>query len=148
VRPEVSILLQVSAAHLLLRTGPALGAGYEQSSVAMLAALLMASGEELERGAARRVEENEALRALFHTGARVVDDAPLRERLEAAAKTVDSDLRISALEQTNGQLRGLLIDLHVHVEGLESDAARDLDAEIWRELVASTERRKLSLGAF
>ena len=50
--------------------------------------------------------------------------------------------------ESNCALRALLIDLHVHVEELDSQAARSLEAEIWRELVASTERRKLGIGPF
>jgi len=31
---------------------------------------------------------------------------------------------------------------------LESEAARDVEGAIWRELAESTERRKLALGPF
>jgi hypothetical protein len=41
-----------------------------------------------------------------------------------------------------------LIELHAHVEEQGAPWARALDAEIWRELVASTERRRLSLAPF
>ena len=41
-----------------------------------------------------------------------------------------------------------LIELQAHVEGQESQAAREVEARIWRELRASTERRALSLDPF
>jgi hypothetical protein len=65
-----------------------------------------------------------------------------------AARGEDASLAVSALEQGNCELRALLIELHVHVEELASLAARELEAGIWRELVASTERRKLGIGPF
>ena len=50
------------------------------------------------------------------------------------------------LEAGNRALRSLLIELHAHVEGLPGDGARRIEAAIWRELAASTERRKLASG--
>ena len=52
------------------------------------------------------------------------------------------------LESANGALRGLLIELHAHIEELASPEAGRIEASIWRELAASTERRKLSLGPY
>ena len=86
-------------AHLLGRTAPALPAGYEQSSVAILAAMLAEVKLEFERAAARRVEENAALRRLFAEAAPVVADAALRERLEAAAASADPGLLVSELDE-------------------------------------------------
>jgi hypothetical protein len=57
-------------------------------------------------------------------------------------------LLVPELEAGNRALRALLIELHAHVEGLESAEARRIEAAIWRELAASTQRRKLSLGPF
>ncbi|MBW2374169.1 MAG: hypothetical protein JRF70_16705, partial [Deltaproteobacteria bacterium] len=96
----------------------------------------------------RRVEENRELRRLFAEAAPAVEDAELRARLEAAAAGSDEDLAVSALEASNSVLRVLLIELHAHVEELDSDAARGVEQAIWRELVASTERRRLAMGPF
>jgi hypothetical protein len=41
-----------------------------------------------------------------------------------------------------------LIKLHAHIEDLRSERARQIEAMIWRELVASTERRRFSMGPF
>ena len=148
MKPDVSRLLDVAMAHLLGRTAPSLPAGYEQSSVAVLAAMLAEVKLEFERAAARRAEENAALRRLFAEAAPIVADAALGERLEAAAASTDPGLLVSELESANAWLRGLLIELHAHVEAQESPAARRLEEAIWSELAASTERRRMGIGAF
>jgi len=94
------------------------------------------------------VEENRALCALFADAAPGIEEASLRERLARAGAEEDGDLRISALEARNAALRGLLIELHAHVEERDSAEARRVEAAIWRELAASTARRKLGLNAF
>jgi hypothetical protein len=148
VKPDPQRVLEQTAQHLALDTAPALQPRYRQAGVGMLAGLLIAVREEFDRAAARRVEENALLRALFARGASVVADAALAARLSEAAAAHDASLLVPALEASNQALRALLIALHAHVETLATPAARALDAEIWRELAASTERRKLSLGAF
>ena len=76
------------------------------------------------------------------------DQAVLWHRLEEAASSKDPSLKVSELERGNARLRGLLIELHAHVEALDSPQARQIDTAIWRELVASTERRRLMMGPF
>jgi hypothetical protein len=110
--------------------------------------MLTQLGEEFERAAARRIEENRALRRIFADAVDVVGDDDLRAQLAEAARGEDTNFTVSALEQGNCALRALLIELHVHVEELDSEPARRLEAEIWQELVASTERRKLGIGPF
>jgi hypothetical protein len=78
----------------------------------------------------------------------VVANAELADRLAAAAGAEDAGLSVSELEQGNVALRGLLIELHSHLEELDSPESRRLEQEIWRELVASTERRRLAIGIF
>jgi hypothetical protein len=148
VKPDPRHFLGVMAGHLMTRTAPALPEAYEQSTVGILGLMLISVGEEFERAASRRVEENRELRRLFAEAAPAVEDAELRARLEAAAAGSDEDLAVSALEASNSVLRGLLIELHAHVEELDSDAARGGEQAIWRELVASTERRRLAMGPF
>ena len=147
MRPEVKRFLDVAAAQLMTQTAPALG-GYAQSSVSIMAMMLLEVGLEFERGAARRVDENQALRALFRDAGAVVQAPELAAKLSQAVDTRDDDLTISALEAGNAALRALLIELHAHVEELQGDAARRMEDAIWRELAASTERRRLNLGAF
>lgn len=145
MKPDVDRFLDVAAAYLMMQLAPTL-AGYEQSNITMLGAMLMAVREEFERAAARRVEENRALRRLFSQATAVVADDVLRRRLEEAAGEEDDSLLVADLERRNALLRGLLIDLHAHIEGLGSAQARETEAAIWRELATSTERRRLAMG--
>ncbi len=147
MKPTVDRVLEVAATHLMRNLAPALGSGYEQSNTMLLAVLLSAVRQEFERAVARHVEENRELRRLFAEAAPVVEDAGLRNRLEGAAAGEDASLLVSDLERSNADLRGLLIDLHAHVEELSSPEARRIETAIWRELVASTERRHVSMGS-
>jgi hypothetical protein len=148
VKPEVDRMLEVSAIALLTRLGPALPTAYEKSTAGALGALLLALREEFERGAARRVEENAAMRAIFARACSIVEDPSLAGRLRAACEAEPIDLAISALEAENARLRGLLIELHAHSESLGAPDASALVDEIWRELARSTERRKLAMAMF
>jgi hypothetical protein len=65
-----------------------------------------------------------------------------------AAGSQEASLRISALDASNDALRQLAIELHAYVETQDAPAARRIEASLWRELAASTERRKLGLHAF
>jgi hypothetical protein len=146
VKPEPAHALERLMQALLGDVMPNVQPSYRQASVMAHAMMIGVMREEIDRAAARRVEENAALRALFADAAPVVKDAALRERVAAAARSADASLLVPALEDGNRALRALLIELHAHVEELPGDAARRLDAAIWRELAASTERRKLGLG--
>ena len=148
MRPSVDRLLEVGTIHLMAQLGPALGPGYLQSSAGLLGMMLLCVREEFERGAARRVEENAVLRRLFAGAVPVVTDGGLRRRLAEAAGGSDASLAISELERGNAALRGLLIELHAHVEELEGSEARRIEESIWSELSASTVRRKLPIGPF
>lgn len=148
MKPEIDRFLEVAAAYLVGQLAPTLTSQYDQSNVTTMGALLISVREEFDRAAARRLEENRALRRLFGEAAPVVQDAALRERLQAAAAGDDASVLVSDLERGNAALRALLIDLHVHVEALATPSARRIEAAIWRELVASTERRRLMMGPF
>jgi hypothetical protein len=148
MKPDPGHFLGVAAAQLMMGIAPSLGTSYEQSNATMMAVMLMAVGEELERAAARRVEENRETRRIFAEAVSVVTDGNLRSKLEGAAREQETSFAISDLERTNGELRALLIQLHSHIEELKTEPARRIEAMIWRELVASTERRRLSMGPF
>jgi hypothetical protein len=148
MKPDPQRVLERTVQNLLLDLLPNVSPRYRQAGLAISAGLLLAVREEFDRAAARRVEENAALRALFARGADVVTDAALAARLREAAATRDESLLVPALDAGNRALRALLIELHAHIETLATPPARDLEAALWRELVASAERRKLSSGAF
>ncbi len=145
MKPDVTRFLEVAVGYLMTKTAPALGPGYEQSNLMAGSAMLLAVRHEFERAAARRVEENAALRRLFAEAAPSVQDTELRKRLEEEASGQDTSLLVSDLECGNGELRALLVELHAHVEALDSPEARRIEEAIWQELSASTERRALPM---
>ena len=149
MKPDVERTLQLLAQSLLLELGPGLANDYAQKSALLAALLLSSAAEEWDRAAERRAEENRALRELFRAVTeRGVEDAALRDRLDAAARATDASLRISELERANAELRALLVELHAHVEELATQDAREIEARIWDELRRSTERRRLSMQPF
>lgn len=148
MRPEVTRVFQTFAMDLMMRVIPEIGSAYHQGTIGMMASMLLMAADEWDRAASRRVEENARLREIFAASAPVVTDSALRDRIVALAATRDDDLRVSALEKNNCDLRAALIDLHAHVEALEGAAARRVEEEIWRELAKSTERRMLSTAPF
>jgi hypothetical protein len=148
MKPEIERVLEVCAIGLMGDVAPHVSPSYRQATVLSTAVVLTSVREELDRIAERRILENRALRELFRDALPAVEDAGLRERLATAAAEREDGYKISQLEAANAGLRGLLIELHVHVESLDSPAARRVESGIWRELQASTERRKLSLDSF
>lgn len=148
MKPEIERVLEVCAISLMGDVAPNASPGYRQASVLATAVALSCVREEIDRIAQRRVLENQALRRLFRDALPAVSEAALRERLAAAADESETDLLVSSLEAANARLRGLLIELHVHVEQQATEEARRVESAIWRELQASTERRKLALDSF
>jgi hypothetical protein len=136
------------ALDLMVRVIPEITSSYHQGTIGMLATMLLIAADEWDRGASRRVEENARLREMFRDAAPIVQDPALRERLHALSETSDDDFRVSTLETGNCRLRAALIDLHANVETLEGADARRIEADIWRELAKSTERRALSTAPF
>jgi len=148
VKPDIGRVLEVMAGTLMVDVAPNVAPPYRQASVFANALLLTNIREELDRIAERRVDENRALRAIFAQAAPDIADAALRARLVEAAEAQETSLRISALDASNESLRQLAIELHAYVEAQDAPAARRIEALLWRELAASTERRKLGLNAF
>lgn len=148
MKPDVGAVLETTAAKLLFEMAPQMQPPFMQGTITVLGILLSLLREEWDRCAQRRVEENQAMRQLFrHAQAHVADDG-LRQRLAAAADGADASVRISDLDAANGALRSLLIELHAHVEEQKGEAAREVEARIWQELLASTERRRFTLAPF
>jgi hypothetical protein len=148
MRPSVDIYLDELRRALAQDFAPRLPAAFEQSALGRHAILLGAVTEEFDRAAARRIEENRALRSLFADAVKTIPDSDLRSRLLAACKTEDLSFRVRDLDESNCGLRNLLIELHEHVEQLAGEQARSLEETIWRELARSTERRRTALNRF
>ena len=114
---------------------------YEQSTTAGLGMLVMQLSGQLEVATEWLVEENATLRAILRSAAAIVADPALAERVATAGHGFDEGLRFSVLREGNELLRGLLVELHAHIEELESAAALELDDAIWVELHRSVQRR-------
>jgi hypothetical protein len=146
--PDVGQVLTHLAGTLLMEVAPLIPVDYAQKNTQLAAMLLTACVEEWDRAVERRVEENRALRSLFRAALAEVADPELRRRLEEAVAEAELPLRVSAQSRENDRLRSLLIELHAHVEELDSPGARRLEDAIWQELRRSTERRRLSISPF
>lgn len=123
MNPPVPDVLLELAALLARNAAPGIPPAERASDLGLSAALLTVAGEMWDRQAHILVEENRAIRALLG---------------EAGA---DADLRLSALKAENDRLRAALVDAHAAAEATGNVARQDA---IWAELVAATERRKLS----
>lgn len=123
--PDVPSVLAELAQLLLRNAAPGVPDGERANALGLTSMLLALAAEVWDGAADALVRENRALAALL-------DDT--------AAET---DFRLSALGAENARLRALLIEAHIAAE-TAGDTARE--AAIWAELVASTERRKLSVS--
>jgi len=144
--PDVPAVLNGIVRNLMMDPDAATKSAYRAFSDQLLSMLLMMITQEFDRAAARLVEENDALAALFRDAAGVVRDGELRAALEEGAARETDSLLVSALRARNARLREVLIRLHEHLEVLDDPTAHALDARIWEELVASTRRRQLDLA--
>ncbi|THD71114.1 hypothetical protein [Phenylobacterium sp.] len=123
--PQVPSVLAEMAQLLLRNAAPDVPAAERANALGLAAAVLGVAAEVWDEAAENLVAENRALAALL-------DD------------TVDeASLRLSALRVENQRLRERLIAAHIAAE--EAGDLRRQNA-IWAELIASTERRKLSIS--
>jgi hypothetical protein len=146
MKPGVSQILGLSANKLLGEIAPQLPTSFAQGGVSLTAFLLMFSAQEAERGADIRARENAAMRAVFAELSPLVSDAALKSKLEAAARTADTSLKISDLDAANYELRRLLIALQIHVEDLPGGKARDAEKRIWKVLQDAAAARVVAIG--
>lgn len=147
MRPEVPSVFANFAADLVMRVAPEISPAYHQGTISMIATMLAIASEEWDRAASWRVEENNRLREIFSESLPIAT-SELRRKLEKLIETRDDDLRISSLTANNSALRAALIELQVSVEANESVEARKHEDTIWKELLESTERRRLSFAQF
>jgi hypothetical protein len=140
--PTLPDILMGQGLALLAPQPPEASGDYTAGRVGMIFMLATLAAQEAERGLAARLWENGALRALFARAAEAYDRS-LDGALGAAAKTVDDDYALSALDRANADLRRLLIALHEAVEA-RADAA--LDREILGLYQAMARARRLELA--
>lgn len=128
--PTVPAVLGELAGLVLRNADPSVHPADRASALGLSAALLGMAAEVWDGMADRLVKENRAIRVLLARD-------PAFAELAVAA---DEDLRLTALKAANDALRAALIELHAKAEAA-GDAG--LMEDIWAELVASTDRRRL-----
>jgi len=147
MRPDVPIVLNGIASTLAMKVLPEARSPFGQQTIGLASQLCFMIAQEFDRAAARLVEEDSAMLAIFERALPMISEGDLREQLARALGTVPGgDLRISALQAENDGLRTLLIDLHAAVEALDTPEAETLRELIWDELRESTRRRHLISG--
>jgi hypothetical protein len=134
-------LLRTLAAHILDKIIPDVSEPYIQSSLGVIALMMLAAAEDFDRAAAVLIEENQSLRSLFKEAMDVVEDKRLKKMLEKEVQGIDSDFRVSRLNNTNQKLRAILIDLHSKIELIKNEKACRVEDAIWNELKAGLKRR-------
>jgi hypothetical protein len=121
--PQVPSVLAELSALIARNAEPGVPEAERANSLRLSAGLLAMAAERWDGAAHQLLIENRALAVLL-------DDT-----------AAEVDLRVSALMTENARLRARLIAAHVAAEQ-SGDVARQ--NAIWAELIASTERRRLS----
>jgi len=145
MNPTVSELM-IGALVTLSEPPPPESAGeFTGGKMAVIGLLSFLCSQEAEKGAAVRASENQNIRAVFAEAA--ADDwAPGHSALLAElARGRDVDLRLSALDQSNAELRRALITLQTAVEDDPHPAARPREKRLMALLVESAHARALTL---
>lgn len=135
--PTVPELLLGNFLCLMEPPPPESSGDFLQSRIGVTGMIALLCAQEAERGIEARVWENGAIRALL-AGAAATYGAQLAD----AAKGVDKDLSLSAMDRSNAALRKALIDLHIAAEHAR-DAA--LDTAIRQLYVRMADARRLDL---
>jgi hypothetical protein len=123
MKPSPDVVVRRVAGKLSREILMSLPSGYDQSSAAASATLLLFAGIEMDRAVDLAVRENAAIRALFATPPNSLP-AAFALRLGSAAEQKEPDLRLSTVEAANTSLKALLIELHEW-----SEEARELTLE-------------------
>ena len=137
--PNVRDVLQGVAVALATPPSADHGMAYTMGRVGMVSTLAMLAAAEADRAARDAIAENAAIRALFATAGAYDADG----QFATAAKVVDADLSVPALDAANAALRRQLIGLHEQVEAAG-------DAGMNRQIVAlygkMAQIRRMALG--
>lgn len=124
--PQVPSVLAEMARWLTHSAGPDVAPAERANTLNLAAAVLGVAAEVWDGAAENLVTENRALAVLL-------DDT-----------ADETSLKLSMLRSENQRLRARLIEAHIAAEDAGDTARQDA---IWAELIASTERRKLSISS-
>lgn len=148
MRPDATRVLYTVAGALAAQVAPQVATPFGQQTAGLSAMMATILAQEFDRAAARLVEENAAIVALFSSATAAGLDSTLATQIAAAVSDVRPvDFHVSALQARNDELRGLLVALHAAVEESDTPAGRALNDAIWDELKESTRRRHIVAAA-
>lgn len=128
--PTIPDVLGEIAGIAIRNADPSVHPADRASALGLSAALLGMAAEVWDGMADRLVTENAAIRLILAKD-------PAYAELAGGS---EGSLRISVLKAANDKLRAALIDLQT---AAESRGDKALNEEIWRELLVSTDRRKM-----
>lgn len=146
MRPQGDHILRTVAMTLNENFLPMLETEYAKSQLTLTSILMAMVAQEFDRAVHRRVEENRELIKIFSAAVGVVKDENLKKRLQAASEKTTNDYTVTFLDKLNCELLEILIDLHAHIEEIEGEDARKINAAIWDELEKAIKRRGFALG--
>ena len=129
------------AAKLATDVAPQASTRYAMANASMIATLLTALAEDMERGVANRMTDIEEMKSLFRSVEPGPADAVQAEARAAFCARQPMSLKQSDVEALHREGMRLLIALHAWAE--EWDEA--LNLRIWDFLVRHTERHRLDL---
>jgi hypothetical protein len=143
MKPDVQTVMMRSFERILTDIAPHLSSEYAVGSSSVIGLMMFQTATEFERAADIRVQENAAMRAIFADALEVLPAGSLRKRVEGASASSDPSFKISELDEANGALSALLIELQAHAETVDGPAARKLETQIWDELARAAAARRL-----
>lgn len=145
MNPTVSELLIGNLVTLSEPPPPESAGDFMTGKVTVVALLSFLCAQEAEKGAAVRASENEHMRAVFAEAATDGWAPDHTALLAELARGRDADLRLSALDAANAELRRALIALQTEVEADPAPEARRREKRLVALLVESARARALAL---
>ena len=145
--PYADKALGLLAGRLLGSVVPDLNSPYAQSDATLTAQLLAVLGAELAAGVERRMQDINAMQALFGTVAPLLADAALAVRLQGLIGRQPASLLLVDVNALHDELTRALVTLHSEVDGTAAVAAEAAAAQVndlvWAYLEAQAERHHI-----
>lgn len=141
MKPDPPLVLEGMSETFLRELLPQVATPYSQGTVGLGINLLGMLAQEVDRAAARLVEEDDVIAAILDDARPHIPGPLLAQVEEGLARPRHRDLRVTSLQEDNNRLRALLIEVHAALELREDAVANALNERIWAELEESTRRR-------
>lgn len=141
--PHAGSALAMLSQRILSHLVPNLATTYAMSDGAMTALLLQMLVAEVESGIERRLEDIEAMRAIFREAMDGLAVPQLPTDISTAVEQLPASMTLNDVNAVHDALTRVLIDLHarVDVDGSSPDQI-NINRRIWSYLDESAERHK------